>query len=519
MNGRLSMAEITAALSSWGFFEEEIDACVTNFDGEGTIFAAANGLHGEEIDRRSFIETISSSDGMGGNIFFRHVQKIIGVAEARGITGREEVARLVRVAPSPNRGLFQPESQHSLLLLHSVATHSNMNPDNIRILAKQFREHSLDRKFIDFPAFSRIWRTTICPPGGAVQVGVERKVFDTFDRNHDGRLDIQEFARGMAKVCGDSLEERIQLLFDAYDANGDGITHEELEELLVSAMRDVDAAKQLGHEAMSLLDANSDGRVTSEELLGNRAMTALVSASFARPAAPVQADTDLRHLFAGDTLRVFYEEAMRMREEEGDAVAPFCVGLEQFAALLKQTLAIDDAEMAAALFRCFDSNEDSRVSLDELVHGISEWACGSQQEHLKFLFRILDEDGSGSIRMQELMRFISLSASEVGCPKWSKGLLEDASGDVGGSNGKDFTARVEVQRRSKARRLMQQLDCSQGKCGTGRTYDGRVKFEEFKEVLAANPALARTLMPSIDAERLVAQLSQREQDAARTASR
>ena len=79
------------------------------------------------------------------------------------------------------------------------------------------------------------------------------------------------------------------------------------------------------------------------------------------------------------------------------------------------------------------------------------------QEHIKFLFKLLDDDRSGSIRIAELKRFISLDAAEEGNPDWANGLLEDDSGHGGGDDN-DFAAVVEAQRHSKAKQLMRQFD-------------------------------------------------------------
>jgi len=62
------------------------------------------------------------------------------------------------------------------------------------------------------------------------------KLFDLFDTNRDGVVDLQEFVCGLSILCKGTAEEKLQLSFKSYDINNDGfISREEMFSLFKSA--------------------------------------------------------------------------------------------------------------------------------------------------------------------------------------------------------------------------------------------------------------------------------------------
>ena len=52
--------------------------------------------------------------------------------------------------------------------------------------------------------------------------GLEKYVFETYDRNGDGFVDFSEFLRVLYILSNDSPKEKLQLIFRAFDADKNG---------------------------------------------------------------------------------------------------------------------------------------------------------------------------------------------------------------------------------------------------------------------------------------------------------
>merc|ERR1711998_567547 len=99
-----------------------------------------------------------------------------------------------------------------------------------------------------------------------------------------------------------------------------------------------------------------------------------------------------------------------------------------------------------------------------------------------------DNDKSGAIGLKELEKMILLGDGKAA---WETRIHESESGM--GFSGVEASAAHNAHRKQQARTLMKKFDKRQG----GQGSDGKVTFEEFEQVMKSNPALARTLMPSL----------------------
>ena len=103
-----------------------------------------------------------------------------------------------------------------------------------------------------------------------------KSLFEILDADSSGYVDQRELLAGLALVLGPSLsdEKRLELVFAAYDMDGNGtLSFEELQELICAyrlgnAIRhhpthNVDAFGKL----FTYLDANKDGQISCSEFL------------------------------------------------------------------------------------------------------------------------------------------------------------------------------------------------------------------------------------------------------------
>ena len=90
--------------------------------------------------------------------------------------------------------------------------------------------------------------------------GTTDALFQAFDMNKDGMIGWREFHMGMAMLCNGNMEERLQLAFNMFDANGTGFIEErELERLLMMLAGPWDAARAQGAAQQMMREADWSG--------------------------------------------------------------------------------------------------------------------------------------------------------------------------------------------------------------------------------------------------------------------
>merc|ERR1712118_517721 len=81
---------------------------------------------------------------------------------------------------------------------------------------------------------------------------VKHAVFDLFDRDDNGVVDMIELICGISLLCQGSEEDKIHAVFDIFDENGDGfISMDEMFKFLTSGFKGA--------------DLNHDGRLSITE--------------------------------------------------------------------------------------------------------------------------------------------------------------------------------------------------------------------------------------------------------------
>lgn len=98
--------------------------------------------------------------------------------------------------------------------------------------------------------------------------------FNAFDADKDGKIDFREFACGLSVILKGTPEERLRLMFNSYDLNGDGyLTPDELLHLMKtsqttggeqSGLTDEDL-RTMVYKVLAAFDTNKDGRLSWEE--------------------------------------------------------------------------------------------------------------------------------------------------------------------------------------------------------------------------------------------------------------
>jgi len=167
-----------------------------------------------------------------------------------------------------------------------VANTSNSDKDMLRKQFANFCEQCPDGH-IDRKNFRLLMRS--CHPGRNLE-RLEKRIFNMYDENRDGRISFAEFMVVMYVMSNGTPEENFRQIFRILDADGNGvITLSELKKVVKDIFKllsddDKEAAKDKANltlAAFAEMDANKDGEVTEAEFLAairsNEKMTSLLT--------------------------------------------------------------------------------------------------------------------------------------------------------------------------------------------------------------------------------------------------
>lgn len=129
---------------------------------------------------------------------------------------------------------------------------------------------------------------------------------------------------------------------------------------------------------------------------------------------------------------------------------------------------------AKRLFSVFDKDKNGKIDFKEFVVGLSVCCRGTLGERIKFLFRVFDVDGDGTISREEMRQILTATSSlrtELGgnqvCFKQSRLFLLTKTQD--GVNPEDYISKV-----------FSQFDSD---------HNNALDLAEFKAVVESNPSL------------------------------
>ncbi|RQM22416.1 hypothetical protein B5M09_008808, partial [Aphanomyces astaci] len=247
------------------------------------------------------------------------------------------------------------------------------------------------------------------------------RLFRVFDAN--GFVSFRELASGLSILCGGSPTDKIQAVFDLYDANCDGvISLDEMTAYLTSVYKILcetdmypkhvtpsELAEVTAKSCFAQADLNQDGKLTLAEferwyLHDDKSVPSVPK----DPSASSDMDR-IRHLLklnqyaVGDIFEIFAEAAPN--GELGFAAFKQC--FEHMVALAggydspqaKQEAAV----VIRRLFCVFDSDQNNAVDFGELASGLSVLSGSSMDDKVSAAFRLYDINGDGTLGICTLL--------------------------------------------------------------------------------------------------------------------
>lgn len=343
-------------------------------------------------------------------------------------------------------------------------------------------------------------------------------LFDRFDTNRDGELDLTELAAGVSTLCGGSSRTKSKAAFSLYDLDNDGyISRQELESYLISVFRlalsgpdgaDTDAtAEQLAATTAQVCfeeaDHDNDGRLSFDEFhawyvsrggsddaesdneTDDPLRQAVVDGAILvgrRPSwvsfAEVRRLTNLENYDVSEVIERFSAAT------EADGLISRGAFVEVMGQFVNPTTAEDlnrVGEVLSFLFDMFDRDKSGKVDFVELTSGLSVLCGGKTEDKVDAMFHMFDLNGDGYVTVDELRAYLESSFRMV---------LETQTQEEGADHSGSDDSREELVETAArtADRVLREADLD---------HDGLISLAEFRawwlQSASASPETGYTL--------------------------
>jgi Ca2+-binding EF-hand superfamily protein len=99
------------------------------------------------------------------------------------------------------------------------------------MVIKCFKKHANSEGKISKDSFKKIL-------AGVMHEDLAAQVFDSFDRDHSGTMDVKEYLAMMGVSHGGTIEQKLRASFELFDKNGDGVlSKDEIRDMFISIVK------------------------------------------------------------------------------------------------------------------------------------------------------------------------------------------------------------------------------------------------------------------------------------------
>ncbi|KAL4176746.1 hypothetical protein KRP22_001687 [Phytophthora ramorum] len=326
----------------------------------------------------------------------------------------------------------------------------------------EFFQASADRDGnVTQPVFFRCFNKLLAKDGRTsreTQVKTQqllKELFELFDADKNGVVDVQELGAGLSILCGGSRSDKAKSMFTLYDVNHDGyISPEEMSSYLTSVfkvmfkaspelpaktgMMPEQLAKITTRECFRAFDHNRDGQLSFDEFrvwfeqqnphnqrpqTANGRRNSLPSAPAASPSSdsseantPGVISIEVAKKLSGlegvslDEVSELFASATGGGNRISRRIFDECF-YKHICTKATPSLSVEEStrvhEVIDRLFTAFDTDQKGIVDFNELMSGLSI-LCGASTRDEKVLaaFKVYDTNGDGIISEDEMTHYL-----------------------------------------------------------------------------------------------------------------
>jgi len=261
--------------------------------------------------------------------------------------------------------------------------------------------------------------------GGGI-LGLSRN-FKIIDRDGGGTLDADEFVLAMKKFQAGFTDEESKTLFAYYDSKGEGDGKLDFDEFLKGLRGKMnDMRRELVEQAFTAMDVDGSGELDLADVT-NKYNTSKHPKVLAGEWTHEQACEEFLSAFEGEggeagdgkvTLQEFmdYNQSLSSNIDEDDAFGMMMAAnwgiefvpkkeiKEIFEIIKSKSEAKGGGKKAAEKsFKYFDTDGSGEISMDEFTKAMMTFNASLSQPQLNTMFGMFDQDNSGTISISELI--------------------------------------------------------------------------------------------------------------------
>lgn len=283
-------------------------------------------------------------------------------------------------------------------VLSSLSSESGFSIRELRTLRKKFLTEAGAHGAITKERFKNLMCKEYPVLRGTTSVD---RLFEAFDDDNSNSIDFREFTLGLGRLTNGSTEDRLSLVFEVYDADGDGrVDPEELLRFVRNESSEATSLLSFTDQLLHTMDLDGDGTISKTEFIASLEAQPLLYHTFTKSLAaptnarqrPVQmlrkANPDTWNM---DTLAKLWQE----RSHLGGGKLIDCDGFIKF---MRAEWNVPGAVigMLPAVFDQLDAMGAGMLSLRTLFNGMCHMVDGSAKERANFFFTLFQHKDDGS---------------------------------------------------------------------------------------------------------------------------
>ena len=245
------------------------------------------------------------------------------------------------------------------------------------------------------------------------------RMYKVFDADSSGSIDFTEFCTGLTRLLKGTANEKLSLLFELYDKNGDGtIGLTELLDVVSESDQTLASEAQFAAQIMESLDVDGDGAITQDEFVQVLEKEPALMANFSRRISQrsLVSLQDHRAIMTlddgnqGFTYKGIIDLINELAKDEtwNGAHQDHTVTSWEFKQLMRDHFSTSEnsVKFFDRAYGYLDKEKTDKVDLRDLLNALVQTLNITNGKKAAFFFYLYDFDGSGTLDADELLRIV-----------------------------------------------------------------------------------------------------------------